>query len=169
MEGCLIVDGYNVLHGWTSMAKLLAEDVEHARDRLVHQLSNFGATQGIKVVVVFDAHLVKGGQGSTEEWGGVKVIYTPEGVTADMAIEKLAVRLAGRNKITVASSDWAEQRLVFGQGAVRMSARELETEVLAAETESKAYKEYTEPVESGIRGQLTKEIKEVLEKIRRSK
>lgn len=169
MADCLIVDGYNILHAWPELVKLMAEDLEHARDRLVNLLSNYGAVRGMEVMVVFDAHLVKGGHGSSEDKGGVKIIYTPEGVTADMAIEKLVTRLNAGNRITVATSDWTQQRMVFGQGAVRMSARELEAEVLSAMAESNNYKDTYVYGESGIRVHLSREVKEVLEKIRRSK
>ncbi len=169
MESCLIVDGYNILHAWPDMAKLMSKDLNHARARLVKLLSNYGAIRGIKVVVVFDAHLVKGGQGSSEEAGGVRVVYTPEGVTADMAIEKLTARLTAGHQVTVATSDWTQQRMVFGQGAARMSARELAVEVLSANEENDFYMESRVPGEYGIRGHLSEEIKAVLEKIRRSK
>lgn len=169
MTDCLIVDGYNILHAWPELAKLLAEDMAHARLRLTEILSNYGALRGIKVVIVFDAHMVKGGVGSSEETGGVEIIYTPEGVTADMVIEKLAARLINDRKVTVATSDWTQQRIVFGKGAVRLSARELAAEVLAARDENSAIEEIHPLAKSGIREQLPEETKDILEKIRRSK
>lgn len=168
MTDCLIVDGYNILHAWPHLAKLLAEDLEHARTRLVELLRNYGALRGIKVVVVFDAHLVKGGQGSIERAGGVEIIYTPEGVTADMAIEKRVSRVPAGCRVTVATSDWTQQRIVFGKGAVRMSARELIAEVLSVNKENDIYQDTRPTTEAGLREHLPKETKDVLEKIRRS-
>ncbi|MFZ5640026.1 MAG: NYN domain-containing protein [Bacillota bacterium] len=167
MTDCLLVDGYNILHAWPHLAKLMDKDLEHARTKLIEQLSNYGALTGTKIIIVFDAHLVKGGQGSSEETGGVEIIYTPEGVTADMAIEKLAARLAAGRRVTVATSDWTQQRMVFAKGAVRMPARELLAEVLSAKEGSEAYKGTA--AERGIREHLSEEIKGILEKIRRSK
>ena len=168
MAEYLIVDGYNILHQWNSLKKLLSEDLEHARIKLVDMLSNYQAVKGIKVIVVFDAHLVKGGVGSVESVNGVEVIYTTEGETADMLIEKLVGRLEAYDLITVATSDWAEQRIVFGKGAIRFSARELEEEIT---DHSKETKQYFNAAGSNrdLRGRLKEDIREILEKIRRQK
>lgn len=169
MTDYLIVDGYNILHAWPDLAKLMAVDIGHARLRLIEILSNYGALRGIKVVIVFDAHMVKGGLGRSEDIDGVEIIYTPEGVTADMAIEKLATRLTVDRLVTVATSDWTQQRIVFGKGAVRMSARELAAEVSAAREENITCNEMKPPDKSVIREHLPEETKDILEKIRRSK
>ena len=56
----------------------------------------------------------------------VKVIYTKEKETADERIERLVKELKRvQRKIYVATSDHTEQWVVFGQGALRKSAREL--------------------------------------------
>lgn len=169
MKECLIVDGYNILHAWPQLAKLMAEDLEHARIRLVELLSNYGAFRGIKVIIIFDAHMVKGGQGSSETSCGVDIIYTQEGVTADMAIEKLVSRLPAGWQAIVATSDWTQQRIVFGKGAVRMAARELVAEVLSIDKEKDIYQDLRPVAEAGLGEHLPKETKDVLEKIRRSK
>ena len=56
----------------------------------------------------------------------VEVIFTKENETADERIEKLAIALSNRKtQIHVATSDYTEQWAIFGQGALRKSAREL--------------------------------------------
>ena len=56
----------------------------------------------------------------------VEVIFTRENETADERIEKLAKSLNNvKTQIHVATSDYTEQWVIFGQGALRKSAREL--------------------------------------------
>lgn len=169
MTDFLVVDGYNILHAWDSLKKMMAEDMEHARVKLIHILANYQAVKGIKVIVVFDAHLVKGGAGSKEEVTGVEVIYTMEGETADMLIERFVGHLGEDDRVVVATSDWAQQRIVFGKGAVRLSARELEKEITACEKEVQNHFEILNDYDPKLRGHLSDNIRELLEKIRRQK
>lgn len=121
----LLVDGYNVINAWPELVAL-QDNLEHARDRLVDILSHYGAFMDYQVVVVFDAHFAAGGQMHWQTAQGITVIFTEEGSTADSCIEKLAYDLVRRGEeVYVATSDGAEQMLVLGVGAYRISAREL--------------------------------------------
>src|SRR5438270_2395612 len=52
----LIVDGYNVIHAWPSLKRLLSEaSLEAARDKLVERVGVLGMISGESVTVVFDA------------------------------------------------------------------------------------------------------------------
>ncbi len=169
MEDILIVDGYNILHAWASLKKTVAVDLEHARVKLVEILGDYRAVKGIDVVIVFDAHLVKGSAGSRETVNGVEVVYTAEGETADMVIEKLVGQIGEDRRVTVATSDWVQQRMVFGKGAARLSARELEQEVKAWKKQAEEYFGTLMDGERKLQGYLKDDIRETLEKIRRQK
>ncbi|MGO4076109.1 ribosome-dependent mRNA decay endonuclease Rae1/YacP, partial [Staphylococcus aureus] len=68
---------------------------------------------------------------------------TRENETADERIEKLAQDLNNiRTQIHVATSDFTEQWAIFGQGALRKSARELlrEIEVIERKIETRVKK-----------------------------
>ncbi len=169
MEEILIVDGYNILHAWGSFKQTMAEDLEHARDRLVKVLDEYRVMKGIDVVIVFDAHSVKGGAGSSQTVNGVEVVYTAEGETADMVIEKLVGQIGDSRRVTVATSDWAQQRIVFGKGAARLSARELEQEVISCKKEVEEHFSSLQHGERKLQGYLKDDIREILERIRRQK
>ena len=70
-----------------------------------------------------------------EQVGGISVIYTKEAETADMYIEKASHELAKEHRVRVATSDGAEQVIILGNGAYRVSAAEFYEEVKAVETE----------------------------------
>lgn len=169
MEEFLIVDGYNILHAWPSMQQLMADNLEHARLKLIEVLSNYQALKGYKIIVVFDAHYVKGSPGKKATEAGIEVIYSPEGTPADLIIEKLTVDLAQRGSVTVATSDWMEQRMVFGKGAIRLSARELEQEVKITTHKIEPYFAKEVSSEGHLSQRISAEAQKALEKWRRKK
>lgn len=122
----LLVDGYNIIGAWPELQQLKQEDFAQARDRLIERMAEFQANKGWRVVVVFDAHLVPGIEKRKKQYR-VEVVFTRENETADERIEKLVSELTDRlTQIHVATSDLVEQWVVFAQGALRISARELE-------------------------------------------
>ncbi|MDV6377335.1 NYN domain-containing protein [Sporosarcina sp. GW1-11] len=122
----LLVDGYNIIGAWPELQELKKEDFAQARDRLIERMAEFQANKGWRVIVVFDAHLVPGIEKRKKQYR-VEVVFTRENETADERIEKLVSELSNRlTQIHVATSDLVEQWVVFAQGALRISARELE-------------------------------------------
>ncbi|TDQ34692.1 NYN domain-containing protein [Aureibacillus halotolerans] len=125
----LLVDGYNMIGAWPELARLREKDYELARNRLIDMLSEYRAYTGYRVIIVFDAHLQKGTE-KKHTRANVEIIYTKENETADEYIEKLAISLRNiKTQIHVATSDFTEQWSIFGQGALRISARELLREI----------------------------------------
>ena len=122
----LIVDGYNMIGTWPELVVLKKQDrLEEAREDLLNRLSNYAKYEGIQIMVVFDAQLVPGITQSYEKYQ-LEVIFTQEGETADSYIERTAGKLNNLlTQVTVATSDLAEQWVIFSQGALRTSAREL--------------------------------------------
>lgn len=131
----LIVDGYNVIGAWDELNRLKEDDMTQARDRLIELMAEYQAYSGQRVIVVFDAYFVKGIE-SKLKTRKVEVIYTKEKETADECIEKLVKKVKNvQTQVYVATSDYAEQRIIFGQGALRKSSRELYIELKAIEKE----------------------------------
>ncbi|MEG0749715.1 MAG: NYN domain-containing protein, partial [Carnobacterium sp.] len=57
----LIIDGYNMIGSWPELVKLKDKDeMEDARDLLLHELANYQQYEGMDIRVVFDAQLVPG-------------------------------------------------------------------------------------------------------------
>ncbi len=124
-EEILIVDGYNTIFAWDELKELAAEDLGASREKLLDVLSNYGTYLGKNIMVVFDAYRRPRGTEISENRGNVTVVYTKEDETADQFIERTVLENASKKRITVATSDRLEQMAVFGQGAMRMSSREL--------------------------------------------
>lgn len=122
----LIVDGYNMIGAWPELVTLKNQDrLEDARENLLQRLSNYAKYEGLRIIVVFDAQLVPGITQNYKKYQ-LEVVFTEEGETADSYIERIAGELNDLlTQVTVATSDLAEQWVVFSQGALRTSAREL--------------------------------------------
>jgi predicted RNA-binding protein with PIN domain len=142
----LLVDGYNVIHANAALASVAADSIDAARKKLCDALCEFRALSRYRIIVVFDAHLVSGGAGSTETHRGIKVVFTKEAETADHYIERAAYKLAPKNKITVATSDTLEQLIIMGRGATRVSAEDLWTEIETARAEALSRYNKTRPI-----------------------
>jgi len=124
-KSCLLVDGYNIIFAWDELRELSKVSIDSARDRLMDIMSNYRGTLGGELILVFDAYKVKGNPGSVQKYHNIYVVYTKEAETADQYIEKTVHEMADKYQITVATSDALEQMIIWGGGALRMSARGL--------------------------------------------
>lgn len=122
----LIVDGYNMVGAWPELILLKKENrLEDARELLLHRLSNYGTYESLEILVVFDAQMMPGIQQTYKKYR-LTVIFTKEDETADSYIERIAGEKNNLlTQVTVATSDLAEQWMVFSKGALRISANEL--------------------------------------------
>jgi predicted RNA-binding protein with PIN domain len=135
----LLVDGYNIIFSWEDLKEIAKDNLDAARSRLIHILSNYQGYRQCELILVFDAYKVKGAHREIEKDGNISVVYTKEHETADTYIEKVSHDLGKNHRVRVATSDGMEQVIILGNGALRVSARELFEEIKAAE---KAVREY---------------------------
>jgi len=165
----LIVDGYNIIFAWPEFEKLRKTGLDHARSRLLDILVNYAAMSGERVVVVFDAHLVRNNLGRMEKMGeGLKVIFSQEGETADSVIERLVGELPD-GQVHVATSDWAEQSMIFGRGAYRVTPGELLDKIKKLQKDAEDHYTTSPPSDSYLENRLVDEIRKTMENWRRKK
>ena len=123
----LIVDGYNVLRSGYRYRAASEEDYtddffNKARDTLINDVVNFAGRE-YKAVIVFDGAKNQYSEGRPETVGGVQIIFSPAGQSADKVIEKLAHDARERMvEALVVTSDATIQDTVFGGGIDRVSA-----------------------------------------------
>lgn len=166
----LIVDGYNIINAWDDLKEISKNDLDHSREKLIDIIIEYTSFTGRKGIVVFDAYNVKNSKEKTEKRNNVKVVYTKEHQTADSYIEAYMEKLSKYDDVKVATNDYAEQQIVLGKGATRISSRELEIEINRIKSkineknktlEGKIQRNYLED-------RLNWEVLSKLEKIRRS-
>lgn len=125
----LIVDGYNIIFAWENLKELAGINIDSARDKLIEKLANYQGYKGCKLILVFDAYKVHGGRENIIRNGNMWTVYTREAETADQYIAKTSNELVKKGFVRVATSDALVQMIIFGGGAVRISARELKNEI----------------------------------------
>jgi len=165
----IVVDGYNVLYAWPELAKLKEKGLEHARDRLVDILADYSGISGDRVLVVFDAHQVKGFGARYEEVNGVQVFYTREEETADAMIERLVGEMPRDGYTRVVTSDWDEQRIILGRGAYRMTPGELYRRVQRAKKEGQEPYTRKKLTEGYLENRLAENVRQMFEQWRRKR
>lgn len=139
----LIVDGYNVLRSGSRYLHMRnREDFTYEKFNMVREalISDVAAYAGseYKAIIVFDAADNPESAGKTQTIGGVKVMFSPYGSSADKVIEKLSHDARERRvEVMVVTSDASIQDAVFGDGVDRMSANgfSLEMDDLADEAD----------------------------------
>ncbi|KFN02267.1 NYN domain-containing protein [Bacillus clarus] len=167
MNDILIVDGYNIIGAWTDLKKLRDVDLQSSRDALIDKMADYQGYTGTRVMIVFDAYTVQGIEKKMKQ-SRVEVIFTRKNQTADEKIEQLAIELRNINtQVYVATSDYTEQWVIFAQGALRKSARELELEVQAMEQQVRRRTKDAKEKQPAMRAIFSKDITEKLEKLRR--
>jgi predicted RNA-binding protein with PIN domain len=132
-EEYLLVDGYNIIFAWEDLRSLAAVNIDSARDKLMDVCCNYQGYHGCTLILVYDAYKVKGNPGSVLKYHNIYVVYTKEAETADQYIEKTVHKIGRKHHVTVATSDGLEQMIIWGDGAVRMSARGFREAVEATE------------------------------------
>lgn len=125
----LLVDGYNIIFAWDELKDLAKNNIDSARDALIDMMSYYQGIRRCKLILVFDAYKVSGGQGSVLRYHNIDIVYTKEAETADQYIEKVSHELAKDYQVTVATSDRLEQMIIWGAGAKRLSAQGLLEEI----------------------------------------
>src|SRR5699024_4311586 len=105
--------------------KLKRRSISEARERLIEIMSDYKAYSGLRMIIVFDALYAKGME-SKLSIISLEIFYHKENETSDDCIECVVASLHSvKTQAYVATSDYAEQRTIFGRGALRISAREL--------------------------------------------
>jgi predicted RNA-binding protein with PIN domain len=114
----LIIDGYNLLGAEQGLHGAL----EHKRNWLVQQLSQYQTRKQFNVIVVFDGWRSGSAKEASEKQAGVAVVYSRLGEKADQVIVRMA-REKGSGAVVV-SSDREIRSAVERFGAVAIYAAE---------------------------------------------
>lgn len=131
----LLVDGYNIIFAWEDLKELAEANIAGARGKLMDILCNFQGYRKNIVILVFDGYKVQGNPGEVLKYHNIYVVYTKEAETADQYIEKTVHDISKKYHVRVATSDAMEQMIIMGQGAHRISAKELREEIIMVNRE----------------------------------
>ena len=163
----LLVDGYNIIFAWEDLNELAKVNIEGARNKLMDILCDYQGYKKYTLILVFDAYKVEGGQGSVQKYHNIHVVYTKEAETADQYIEKTVHEIGKKYHVTVATSDALEQVIILGQGADRLSARNLREEIQRMKEEIREdYIEKQKKSGTYLFDHLPEELSDLMEDVR---
>ena len=125
----LLVDGYNIIFAWEELKAVAQTNLDAARQLLMDLLSNYQGFKKCVVILVFDAYKVPRNVRDVFKYHNIYVVYTKEAETADTYIERTTYEIGKHHQVRVATSDGAEQLIILGHGALRLSATTFKAEV----------------------------------------
>ena len=125
----LLVDGYNIIFAWEELKQVAQTNLDAARQMLMDLLSNYQGFKKCVVILVFDAYKVPRAVQDITKYHNIYVVYTKEAETADAYIERATYEIGKHHRVRVATSDGAEQLIILGHGALRLSASTFQAEV----------------------------------------
>ncbi|UCC65998.1 MAG: NYN domain-containing protein [Deltaproteobacteria bacterium] len=119
----LLIDGYNVIKQSPSLRQFDALDLESGREALLERLAAYRRVRGHKITVVFDgwgsSHLASRDMSQ----GGITVVFTKKGETAD---EWIMRRLGDLREGAVVTSDRGIKAYAERVGVPSISSGEFE-------------------------------------------
>ena len=125
----LLADGYNLIFAWEELKAVAQDNLDAARQMLMEVLSNYQGFKQNIVILVFDAYRVPRSVQDVTKYHNIYVVYTKEAETADTYIERATYEIGRHHRVRVATSDGAEQLIILGHGALRLSASAFKAEV----------------------------------------
>ncbi|MFN3476505.1 MAG: NYN domain-containing protein [Candidatus Methylomirabilales bacterium] len=113
----IIVDGYNLIRRSPELSMLDREDLEQGREGLLRLLASYQRLKGHRITAVFDGR--EGGSPIEQQKkaGGVAVVFSKRGESADQVIVRLSTSGA-----VVVTSDRELQKAVERTGAFSVDA-----------------------------------------------
>lgn len=123
------VDGYNVINKWPKLREASRETLETAREDLIEDLAEYSFLTGENMVIVFDAYNLDRLKETVIEKYGMKIVFTKRFQTADTYIEAELARIARRHNVKVVTDDGEVQNMALVNGASRITALELKTDL----------------------------------------
>ena len=126
----ILVDGYNVINSWGEGFIEEGEPLEDLRDKLIDLMADYQGYKDCEMILVFDGHHVRGSEGTEQQIGRLRIVYTKENYSADNYIERFVHMHAKKDcLIRVVTGDYLEQRIVLFGGGLRISPKEFWAEI----------------------------------------
>jgi len=129
LKDILIIDGYNFIFNFFKADNLNNDDIESLKGKLIADLITYNSQMDRSLILVFDGSKSSNQTRNSEAIDNIEVIHSREGETADTVIEELVSGWSAHRKISVVTSDYSQQKVIFGRNTIRRSCREFGLEM----------------------------------------
>ncbi|MBU1753694.1 NYN domain-containing protein [bacterium] len=123
----LIIDGHNIIHQWKELHDLAKVNIVSAMQKLINLMVDYYNATGMDVCIVFDGH-TKPSLMLNSMNNGICIVFSGN-TTADAIIERMVYQSQNPGDILVVTADYAQQRIIFGRGAFRVTPSELKKKI----------------------------------------
>jgi uncharacterized protein len=126
----ILIDGYNFLWQSAMFRTPAIANLKEGREAMLSWITEVGAVrepplqEKFDISIIFDAHKSPQLESSSEEIGGIQIVYTSQGQTADDYIKDLCSEF--RDTAIVISSDREVQRNAEKKGCGVLGSREFQ-------------------------------------------
>jgi predicted RNA-binding protein with PIN domain len=134
----IIVDGYNVIRADARLQSFERVSLEHARDILVRTLASSPRLANDDVLVVFDGRFGTRAHVHGQNRGGIRVLYSARGQTADDVIVIEARNLARTAPVVVVTNDVEVREHCRAEGCEVSGSENLLHQLPGARTSARA-------------------------------
>lgn len=114
----LIIDGYSLIHRDPELKRVIAVNLQKAREQLIEKVARTMTAMASRVTIVFDG---QGAGSGADGIGAVEVLYSSAGQTADSLIERLVHQARVPGSWLVVTNDRRERETVMAAGVQTMS------------------------------------------------
>ena len=129
LKDLVIVDGYNFIFKYFNARGMDKDNLLYLREQLIKDLIGYKHWKKCDLAVVFDAKDSSNLARNIQVVDGIEIIYSSRSETADSIIEELVYNRQGYKQIFVVTSDYLEQKVIFGNNIYRKSIREFGIEI----------------------------------------
>jgi predicted RNA-binding protein with PIN domain len=128
----ILVDGYSLLHNWTSLAPGKPRYSAAAREELIRRLTLYRDSIGTPITIVFDGAGAPPGATPPHSKPELEIIYSKPGQTADEVIERVTARMQDFGEVLAVTDDYAERDTVIALGGMASSCDNFIMDIEAA-------------------------------------
>lgn len=130
----LLIDAFNVIHATDPLRKLMAGQLDLARDQLAEMVRPIHDAEAIRVALILDS---RNENLEVEHPFGARTfeyLYAPAALTADGVIERIVKRVREPSGVSVVSNDNMVREATRASGAMALRPEELFSWAQACET-----------------------------------
>ncbi len=120
----ILVDGYSLLHTWSTLAPGKPRHSATARNALIKKLTQYCDAIDTPETIIFDGSSSPRNTPKAHSADGVEVLYSKKGQTADDLIERTAYRLKPFGPALAITNDYAERDTVISSGGFAQSCEQ---------------------------------------------
>ncbi|WP_308751060.1 NYN domain-containing protein [Candidatus Hakubella thermalkaliphila] len=143
--------------------------LEEERQKVIDLFLGHASLKDTEAMIVFDAHRSNSREIAESSVGRVKIVFTRSGQSADQFIERYIYDYKGERRIFVVTSDYAQQKMIFGKGVYRKPPQEMIQEMRTTEKEMREKIDHYQPGPFPLSGRVNNGVRARLEDMRRAK